>query len=248
MATSAFSGSARKGLTEVIWKIRILQPFLLTLCLAAARSASAAEAIVNGAFDTDRPIVLRGFAAREDVEVSAFPRLLGTSATGVGWFSTIVPDHFELWEPGFFGNPSSFGQHLELAEHATIFQDFTVGATGDALFSFLYTRGLLGTAQFRVSIGLPGADGSNDGSLFPGVVLSPTGSFSDWQTFSASVRGVASGTYRVSFTDATADLILDQPLIDQVSFVAVPEPSSAVLLILAILGSGLLGKRLRTHA
>jgi hypothetical protein len=210
--------------------------FLLTSFLTVPPFSSASEAIINGAFDTDRPIVLRGFASRQD-QVSAFPKLVGTSLTGSGWYSTIIPDHFELWQPGFFGNPSAFGQHLELSEHAIVFQDFLLSDAGEAVFSFLYTRGLLGDAQFSVSIGLPGANGSNDGSVLSAVSFNPTGSFSEWQSFSANLS-VLPGTYRISFSDITPDLVLDQPLIDQVSFVTVPEPSSGLLVALGLLSMG----------
>src|ERR1044071_9383970 len=100
---STLSHSGRNGRMKRALRILLLHSSLLFVGVGAF-GASAAEAIVNGAFDTDQPIVLRAFASRQDA-FSAFPKLLGTSTAGVGWYSTIVPDHFELWQPGFFGNP-----------------------------------------------------------------------------------------------------------------------------------------------
>ena len=205
-----------------------------------------AEAIVNGAFDTESPVALRGFVGRQDI-TSAFPKLLGTSEAGVGWYSTRFDGHFTAWEPGFFGSPGTFGQHLELTSQGTVFQDFALTALGDATFSFLYTRGLSGSAQFSVSIGVPGMSGANDGSVLPATAFNPAGPFSDWQSFSANFLSLAPGTYRLSFTDITGEVNLDQPLIDQVSFTAVPEPTAAVLFAFAMVGGILVAVRRRPN-
>src|SRR5438093_6502927 len=129
------------------------------LCLALTLSpfaGRASELIVNGAFDTDIPVVLSGFVSRQDVG-SAFPKLLGTSTANVGWYVVASGNFFEVWQAGFSGNPAGFGQHLELRAQSYIYQDFMVSQPGSAVFSFLYTRGVSGPVPFSVSIGLPGA-------------------------------------------------------------------------------------------
>src|SRR6185295_14763839 len=111
--------------------------FAFTLSILPGR---AGELIVNGAFNTDTPVTLSGFVSRQDT-ISAFPKLLGTSTTNVGWYVVASGDFVEVWQAGFSGNPAGFGQHLELRAQSYIYQDFTVSQPGSAAFSFLYTRG-----------------------------------------------------------------------------------------------------------
>ena len=202
-------------------RCRILHGLFFCLVLMAITTPADADLIVNGGFELTTgpsPSVPDGW------EVYGFNDRSPLAYTG----SSVVP-------------PASGSWALDLGPHGhdeknggTISQTFSVSAPGTYAFSFDYTNELNHASYLAdFSWFLTGA--VTDSATLTGVG-------GGYQNFSNSYVVSSSGDVTVGFQDIISGQLYDAVL-DNVSFVSVPEPSSCVMFLIGMLGLGFRRRR-----
>ena len=188
--------------------------------LIAITTPANANLIVNGDFEssTQHAGVPNGWGVYDFVD--RFP----SAFTG----SSVVPPASGSWalDLGPSGRDDENG--------GTISQTFSVSAPGTYAFSFDYTNELnhaLFLADFSWFL---------TGAVTDSATL--TGVGGGYQNFSKSYVVSSSGDVTVGFQDIISGQLYDAVL-DNVSFVSVPEPSSCVMFLIGMLGLGFRRRR-----
>ena len=202
-------------------RCRILHGLFFCLVLMAITTPANADLIVNGGFELTTgpsPSVPDGW------EVYGFNDRSPLAYTG----SSVVPPASGSWalDLGPSGRDEENG--------GTISQTFSVSAPGTYAFSFDYTNELndaLRLADFSWFL---------TGAVADSAML--TGVGGGYQNFSKSYVVSSSGDVTVGFQDIISGQIFDA-VIDNVSFVSVPEPSSCVMFSIGMLGLGFRRRR-----
>jgi hypothetical protein len=203
-----------------IKRFRILHGPLICLVLMAITTGANANLIVNGDFEstTLNPSVPNGWEAYG----FNLRRPLAFRSNGV------VPPASGSWALDL--GPSGIDEE----NGGTIAQSFSVSAPGTYVFSFDYTNELNHASH------LADFTWFLTGAVADSATL--TGIGGGYQSFSKAYVVSSSGDVTVGFQDIISGQAYDA-VIDNVSFVSVPEPSSCVMVLIGMIGLGFRRRR-----
>ena len=201
-------------------RLSILHASLALSLLCAAASPAGANLIANGDFEST---TVNG-SVPDGWHAFGFRTFSPAAYTG----DFYVPPASGAWalDLGPSGN--------DLDNGGTITQTFNVSSPGTYVFSFDYTNEAHSTALADFSWYLSGAITASDTFLNVG---------GGYQTFSQAYWVGAAGDVTVGFSDMVGNGHGHDAVIDNVSFAAVPEPSSYVLCLLGMFGVALHQRR-----
>jgi len=206
-------------------RYRILHVPFFCLVLLAITTPANASLIVNGSFesttggsDYGKPDgwVVSNTAGKSYGNPKAFKRPAAVPPASGSWALDLGPTGIDVDNGG------------------SISQTFSVSAPGPYAFSFDYTN------EENHASKLADFSWSLTGAVTDGATLSDVGG--GYQNFSKSYVVSSSGDVTVSFQDIISGQVNDA-VIDDVSFVRLPEPSSCVLFLIGMLGLGFRRRR-----